>query len=81
MDRLYLGQMTVDIKTEQSVPTSNFINVNVDAVAKVPHIALEGVLEVPGDLLRALVQKVLGRQLDALRVGGDADLCHGITPA
>ncbi len=40
MDRLYLGQMTVDIKTEQSVPTSDFINVNVDAVAKVrisPH--------------------------------------------
>ena len=34
MDRLYLGQMTVDIKTEQSVPT-NDINVNVDAVAKV----------------------------------------------
>ena len=27
--------MTVDIKTEQSVPTSDFINVNVDAVAKV----------------------------------------------
>lgn len=40
MDKLYLGQMTVDIKTEQSVPTSDFINVNVDAVAKVrisPH--------------------------------------------
>ena len=35
MDKLYLGQMTVDIKTEQSVPTSDFINVNVDAVAKV----------------------------------------------
>lgn len=35
LDRLYLGQMTVDIKTEQSVPTNDFINVNVDAVAKV----------------------------------------------
>lgn len=35
IDRLYLGQMTVDIKTEQSVPTNDFINVNVDAVAKV----------------------------------------------
>ena len=35
MDKLYLGQMTVDIKTEQSVPTTDFINVNVDAVAKV----------------------------------------------
>ena len=28
LDKLYLGQMTVDIKTEQSVPTSDFINVN-----------------------------------------------------
>ena len=27
--------MTVDIKTEQSVPTNDFINVDVDAVAKV----------------------------------------------
>lgn len=35
LDTLYLGQMTVDIKTEQSVPTTDFINVNVDAVAKV----------------------------------------------
>lgn len=35
VDKLYLGQMTVDIKTEQSVPTSDFINVDVDAVAKI----------------------------------------------
>lgn len=35
LDKLYLGQITVDIKTEQSVPTSDFINVDVDAVAKV----------------------------------------------
>ena len=35
IDTLYLGQMTVDINTEQSVPTNDFINVNVDAVAKV----------------------------------------------
>ena len=35
LDKLYLGQMTVDIKTEQSVPTNDFINVSVDAVAKV----------------------------------------------
>ena len=35
VDKLYLGQMTVDIKTGLSVPTNDFINVNVDAVAKV----------------------------------------------
>lgn len=35
IDKLYLGQLSVDIKTEQSVPTNDFINVRVDAVAKV----------------------------------------------
>ncbi len=35
LDRVYLGQITVDIKTEESVPTNDFINVDVDAVAKV----------------------------------------------
>ena len=31
LDRVYLGQITVDIKTEESVPTTDFINVDVDA--------------------------------------------------
>ena len=35
IDWLFLGQLSVDIKTEQSVPTNDFINVSVDAVAKV----------------------------------------------
>lgn len=35
LDKVYLGQITVDIKTETSVPTSDFINVDVDAVAKI----------------------------------------------
>ena len=44
LDKLYLGQMTVDVKTEQSVPTNDFINVNVDAVAKVRiHNTPEGI--------------------------------------
>lgn len=34
-DAVYLGQITVDIKTETSVPTNDFINVDVDAVAKI----------------------------------------------
>ena len=37
LDKLYLGQLSVDIQTDKSVPTSDFINVNVDAVAKVLH--------------------------------------------
>ena len=35
VDKVYLGQMTVDIKTGQPVPTNDFINVDVDAVAKI----------------------------------------------
>jgi len=35
IDQLYQGQISVDIKTDQSVPTNDFINVRVDAVAKV----------------------------------------------
>lgn len=35
LDKVFLGQVTVDIKTSRSVPTNDFINVNVDAVAKI----------------------------------------------
>ena len=35
LDKVFLGQVTADIKTSRSVPTNDFINVNVDAVAKI----------------------------------------------
>ena len=35
LDKVFLGQVTVDVKTNKSVPTHDFINVNVDAVCKV----------------------------------------------
>lgn len=35
LDQVYLGQISVDIKTDVSVPTKDFINVDVDAIAKV----------------------------------------------
>ena len=35
LDVVYLGQISVDIKTDVSVPTKDFINVDVDAIAKV----------------------------------------------
>ena len=35
LDKLYLGQISVDIKTEISIPTRDFINVSTDAVAKI----------------------------------------------
>ena len=35
MDKVYLGQISVDIKTDAPVPTRDFINVDVDAIAKI----------------------------------------------
>lgn len=35
LDKLFLGQVTVDVKTSVPVPTNDFIDVNVDAVCKV----------------------------------------------
>lgn len=35
LDKLFLGQVTVDVKTSIPVPTHDFIDVNVDAVCKV----------------------------------------------
>lgn len=34
-DEVFLGQVTVDVKTQKAVPTHDFIDVNVDAVCKV----------------------------------------------
>ena len=90
MDRLYLGQMTVDIKTEQSVPTSDFINVNVDAVAKVRispladgiKLAAKNFLnkrpdEITGDLqdsLQGNMREIIGT-LSLKEINTDRDSC------
>ena len=75
MDKLYLGQMTVDIKTEQSVPTSDFINVNVDAVAKVRispdaegiKLAAKNFLnKKPGDITRDLQDSLQGNMREII---------------
>ncbi len=44
LDKVFLGQVTADIRTSRTVPTNDFINVNVDAVAKIQVIPdIEGV--------------------------------------
>lgn len=44
LDKVFLGQVTVDVKTNKPVPTRDFINVNVDAVTKVRvNPSLEGI--------------------------------------
>ena len=60
------------------VPLSTIIICEGQSADNFPHVALEGVLKISGNILGALVQKVLSRQLDPLRIGRNADLCHRI---
>lgn len=55
-DKLYLGQLSVDIKAK-SIPTNDFINVNVDAVAKV---------RVNPELISVAAANFLGRSADSI---------------
>ena len=59
LDKLYLGQMSVDIKTELPVPTNDFINVMVDAVAKV---------QIPNDpvMIRLAAKNFLNKTSDQI---------------
>lgn len=68
MDRLYLGQMTVDIKTEDSVPTNDFINVNVDAVAKIRiSPTQEGILLAAKNFLNEKPERIASDLQDSLQ--------------
>lgn len=69
LDRVYLGQVTADIKTERPVPTNDFINVNVDAVAKISvtptrdgvHLAAKNFLNMmPSEIARQVEDTLQG---------------------
>lgn len=67
MDKLSLKAFQVDIKTEEAIPTKEFININVDGVANLkissdPQMlerAFESILNMPSDELRDQLQQVL----------------------
>ena len=68
LDKVYLGQITVDIKTEESVPTNDFINVDVDAVAKIrvtPNS--EGTRLAAKNFLNMLPQQIAEQLQDSLQ--------------
>ena len=87
VDVLYLGQMSVDIKTSQSVPTNDFINVKVDAVAKIIvdkengiYLAARNFLNMePADITRSLQDSLEGNMreiigtLDLKKINVDRD--------
>ena len=52
VDHLHLGQISVDIKTDTYIPTNDFINVKVDAIAKVRvDTSTEGMLKAERNFL------------------------------
>lgn len=68
LDKLYLGQITVDIKTDVPVPTKDFINVKVDAVAKVaPTNTLAGIRLAAKNFLNMNANQIAGQLKDSLQ--------------
>ena len=68
LDKLYLGQITVDIKTDVPVPTSDFINVKVDAVAKVaPTNSPEGIRLAAKNFLNMTASEIARELKDSLQ--------------
>ena len=66
-DTVYLGQIGVDIKTNESVPTLDWINVNVDAVAKVQVIPdTNGVRLAAKNFLNMTAQQIAKELQDTL---------------
>ena len=66
LDKLYVGQLSVDIKTGQSVPTNDFINVNVDAVAKIQVDVQRGIEEAMKNFLNMSPEDIASSLKDSL---------------
>ncbi|MBQ1477708.1 MAG: flotillin family protein [Erysipelotrichaceae bacterium] len=68
IDYLHLGQMSVDIKTDSFIPTNDFINVKVDAVAKVRiNTSPEGMLKAERNFLNKQPQEIALDLQDSLQ--------------
>ena len=68
VDRLTLRQVTVDIKTGADIPTRDFINVQVNAVAKVREKAMKNFLnKEPGEIIMDLQDSLQGNMREIVR--------------
>ena len=68
IDYLHLGQMSVDIKTDSFIPTNDFINIKVDAVAKVRiNTSPEGMLKAERNFLNKQPQEIALDLQDSLQ--------------
>ena len=68
LDRLYLGQISVDIVTDTFIPTNDFINVKVDAIAKVRiRVDLEGIQLAAKNFLNKSPEQIAAELRDTLQ--------------
>ena len=68
LDKVYLGQVNVDVKTEEDVPTSDFINVAVDGCCKVRVIpSSEGIRLAAKNFLNAKAENISMQLKDTLQ--------------
>ncbi len=68
VDHLHLGQISVDIKTDTYIPTNDFINVKVDAIAKVRvDTSAEGMLKAERNFLNKQPQEIAMELQDSLQ--------------
>ena len=68
IDMLFQGQISVDIKTDKSVPTNDFINVKVDAVAKVTVLKTqEGIRLAAKNFLNLTPEQIASELTDSLQ--------------
>ncbi len=67
-DHLYLSQISVDIKTDSYIPTNDFINVKVDAIAKVRiDTSPEGMLKAEKNFLNKKPEEIALDLQDSLQ--------------
>ena len=68
VDHLHLGQISVDIKTDTYIPTNDFINVKVDAIAKVRvDTSPEGMLKAERNFLNKEPEEIALELQDSLQ--------------
>jgi flotillin len=68
LDKVYLGQVNVDVRTEEDVPTSDFINVAVDGCCKVRVIpSSEGIRLAAKNFLNAKAENISQQLKDTLQ--------------
>ena len=68
VDYLHLGQISVDIKTDSYIPTNDFINVKVDAIAKVRiDTSDEGMLKAERNFLNKTPEEIAVDLQDSLQ--------------